>query len=457
MIAFDLNAVKLPCDAVRLYAALYAIGLVVYGVLAWDRVGRQSIAPQFVYQADAWLHGHASVEPTSSDADWARVETVVLKDGREVRGFKLMPPLQGFRPTTRGPDIPLAEIQESRGQTVYVSFPPLPSLLMVPSALLSGRAGNDVIPTLLVAAAILPLALLMLRRLAEARLSQRTLREDLWLVGMLAFGSVLLFSSVQGSVWYTAQVVGVALLLVYTWASIEAKRPVIAGIALAAATLTRTAMAFGVVLFVLEWLRVRGDRRMLIRFVIPLVVFAIPAAIYNYVRFDSVIEFGHKYLVGTRQEIAIEQWGLASYHYLGRNLAAAFTLLPEFGNSQSWLQINGNGLAMWVTTPLLLYVVWPRDKPPIHRALWLTTACVAAPSLLYMNTGWIQFGYRFQLDYLVFLVMLIAIGGRRLGWLAKTLIILGVVINLFGAVTFDRFGWHFYRIGGNAYDCIVPN
>jgi hypothetical protein len=99
-------------------------------------------------------------------------------------------------------------------------------------------------------------------------------------------------------------------------------------------------------------------------------------------------------------------------------------------------------------------VLWPRDKNVMHRALWLTVAAVALPSLFYQNSGWFQFGYRFSLDYLVFLVMLIAIGGRPLRGFAKTLIVVGVVINLFGAVTFDRY-WQYYRGGGNAYDVVV--
>ena len=89
----------------------------------------------------------------------------------------------------------------------------------------------------------------------------------------------------------------------------------------------------------------------------------------------------------------------------------------------------------------------PRDKPPIHRALWITVACVALPSLFYQNSGWVQFGYRFSLDYMVFLVMLIAIGGRPLGRVGKALIVAGVAINLFGALTFDR-EWSYYRVGG---------
>jgi hypothetical protein len=52
--------------------------------------------------------------------------------------------------------------------------------------------------------------------------------------------------------------------------------------------------------------------------------------------------------------------------------------------------------------------------------------------------------------------MLIAIGGRPLGGLGKALIIFGIVVNLFGAWTFDR-DWSYYRVGGNAYDVIVAH
>jgi preprotein translocase subunit SecD len=56
----------------------------------------------------------------------------------------------------------------------------------------------------------------------------------------------------------------------------------------------------------------------------------------------------------------------------------------------------------------------------------------------------------------VFLVMLIAIGNRPLRGFAKALIVVGIVVNLFGAVTFDRY-WQFYRGGNNAYDVVVAH
>lgn len=444
-----------PMSGPKVYAALYAIGLVVYGLLAAGRIGQQSQAPQFVYQADAWLHGHASIQPPLVDNDWAKLETATLTDGRDVEGRRMV-----SRPVFRtltGEEIPLAQVKSTKAITWFMSFPPLPTLLMLPSAAISGRAGNDVIPTLLVAALALPLCFALLRRLAAAGLSLRTPREDLWLVAAFAFGSVFFYSAVQGKVWYTAHVVGVVLALCYAWASIEARNPLLAGLALGAAALTRTPMAFMFPLFVLEAWRMSGRRLapQLVRFALPVLAFAAAGMIYNAARFHSPTEFGHTYL-DVRQQAQIEQWGLASYHYLARNLTVGFTLLPEWLGHAPWIQISGHGLALWFTTPLVLFVLWPRDKPAIHVALWVTVALVALPSLMYQNSGWVQFGYRFSLDYLVFLIMLVAIGGRPINALAKVLIVFAIVVNLFGAYTFDR-DWRYYRLGGNAYDVIVSH
>jgi hypothetical protein len=440
---------------VRLYALLFAIGLVVYGGVAWDRLGHPSADPHFVLQADAWLHGKTTIAPPLVGDDWAQVETVVLTDDSEARGRRLT-----TRPAFRTLDhreLPLTQIQRSLGKTAYMSFPPFPTVLMLPVAAIAGRAGNDTVPTLLVAAAILPLTLLVLRRLRRAKLSARTDQEDLWLVAALAFGSVLFFSAVQGQVWFTAHVVGVALALVYVWASIEAEHPVIAGLALGAASLTRTAMAFMVVFFVFEAWRVhrRALLRPLVAFFVPIAAFAIAGCAYNLVRFGAPTEFGHTYLE-VRQQAQIEQYGLASVHYLARNLAVVLTLLPRFTAGPPYVQISGHGLALWLTTPVLVFLVWPRGRHPLRRALWLSVLVVALPSLLYQNSGWFQFGYRFSLDYMVLLIALLAIDGRPLGRLAKVLIAIGIAINLFGALTFNR-DPRFYQVDGAAYNAYAQS
>ncbi|HUS67205.1 MAG TPA: hypothetical protein VMZ28_21855 [Kofleriaceae bacterium] len=431
--------------------ALFALGLAVFASVAGSRLQRQSQDPHFVYQADAWLHGQLAIDPPPTKGDdWAKVETVLLDDGTEVRGRRLTSKKKkGIFRTTAGEEISTKRITRSIGTTHYVSFPPLPAVLLLPQAAIHGRDANDVVPTVLIAALVLPLAFITLRRLREAGLSGRTPGDDVWLTLCLAFGSVFFFTAVQGRVWFTAHVVGVALCLGYLHATVEARNPVAAGLCLALAAITRTPMAFLAPLFLLEALRVsRADptRRLMplvIRFAVPLVVIGAAAAIHNAARFGAPGEFGHTYLA-VRQQAQIEETGLFSLDYLTRNLAVAFTLLPRISGESPYINLSYHGLAMWFTTPLLLYVVWPRDRGAWHRPLWIAVALVAIPGLLYQNSGFAQFGYRFSLDYMAPLLLLVAVGGRPLGRLGKALIIAGIVINLFGAVTFMRFH-EFYK------------
>jgi hypothetical protein len=438
-----------------IHLALFVIGLVVYGAVAGDRLGHRSTNPHFVLQADAWLRGRVTIDKPVGD-DWARVENVVLDDGSRVQGRRI-----GSRKSFRvvgGGEIPASRIVKREGETVYMSFPPAPSVLMLPQVLLSGTRANDTLFTVVFAAAVLPLLFATLRRLWAAGLSRRSVADDLWLVAMFGFGTVFFFASVGGKVWYTAHVVGVFFALAYAWASIEARYPLLAGLALGVAAMTRTPTAFMFPLFLLEAWRMAGglaawreERAALVRalvrraawFAAPIVVIAAAGVAYNLARFGEPAEFGHSYLQ-VRQQAQIEAHGLFSFHYLARNLAVAFTLLPDFPARGPFVQISGHGLAMWFTTPALLLLLWPRETGGFHRALWITVALVAVPTFFYQNSGWIQFGYRFSLDYLPFLVLLLAVGGRPIRWGTRALIVFGVIVNLFGAVTFDR-KWEYYR------------
>ncbi|HKA87770.1 MAG TPA: hypothetical protein VKE22_08905 [Haliangiales bacterium] len=442
----------------RAPALLFLVALVAYGAVAGKRLLRGSADPHFVVQADAWLHGRADIEawPAGAD-DPAKVEEVRVDDGTVVRGRRLK-----ARPAFRivgGREIPAARIAQSLRTLHYVSFPPFPSVLFLPQAAISGARANDVATTVVLAALVPAAFLLCLRRLRAGGLTDRTPRDEVWLALLLGFGTVFFFSAVQGRVWFTAHVVGVLLSVLYVWASVEAERPLLAGACLGLATATRTPMLFLAPLFLYETWRVGGTRRDFLRrlvlFAAPLAAIGALCAWYNYARFGELAEFGHSYLE-VRQQAQIERFGLFSSAYLGRNLAVALTLLPQFSSTPPFVSISGHGLAMWVTTPILVYLLWPARKAEWHRILWLCVAVVAGWSLFYQNSGWVQFGYRFSLDYITVLVVLLAVGGRRLGHWAKVLIVAGIAVNLFGAITFNRIG-QVYRTDNAAYDCVVPH
>jgi len=483
------------------YVVLFLVGFAVLALVSGDRMHKQSADPHFVLQADAWLHGNLHIEPPWKGDDPAKVDTVLLRNGKTVRGRYLhtrawevsnpwfeanirhpsarrpnLPMTRIFR-TTTGDDIASGAIEKTIRTTNYVSFPPTPALLMVPSTIISGRRANDVVPTLLIAALILPLCFSTLRRLSREELTDRSDSENLWLSILLSFGTVLFFVSVSGHVWFTAHVVGVALALAYANFSIGARRPLLAGLMLGLATLTRTPMAFMFPFFALE--AVRGEcgndwmaswrsdfagqwrdhgraiaKRWLL-FAIPILIIATVAAVLNYARFDSATEFGHSYLA-VRQQGMIEKYGLFDYEYLRRNLSVAFALLPGFSSEAPYIHISPHGLALWLTTPVFLYLLWPkiRSSRALHRALWLTVALIAIPILFYQNSGWAQFGYRFSLDYTVFLILLLAVGGRPITRLMKVLIVVSILVNLFGAITFNR---HREYYDGGTYQVVVPH
>jgi hypothetical protein len=85
---------------------------------------------------------------------------------------------------------------------------------------------------------------------------------------------------------------------------------------------------------------------------------------------------------------------------------------------------------------------------------------VAFVNLMHFSQGWVQFGYRFSLDFAPWAVLLVAIGleriaartavadaaaGRAGAWslvaLALLLVTASVLVNLWGVVWGDVLGW----------------
>ncbi|MEO6598320.1 MAG: hypothetical protein ABIQ16_00500 [Polyangiaceae bacterium] len=335
----------------------------------------------------------------------------------------------------------------------YVVFPPFPALLLTPVVALANGADQtrDGLFFLLlagIAPALLFLSLEKLRRFGRSEVSERV---NVVLTLSFAFGSVYFFSAEQGTVWFAAHVVGAALSAAYLLFALEAERPWLAGLALGLGFATRTPLLFAAPLFVLEAWRTSRPHlaRSLLGFATPIAAVLLLTFWHNQRRFADPFETGYRYL-GIAWQHRIEKWGLFSYHYLAKNLGVVLTSLPfSTPTGPTRFQINLHGLALWITTPLYLWLIWPRRVAVPQRALWLTVLCVALPTLLYQNTGWLQFGYRFSNDYAVFLFALLALGGYRFGRLFQAAAVAAVVINAFGAATFGRRDYAAYYFQDN--------
>jgi hypothetical protein len=435
--------------------------LIVYVVFAGTYLGTaggrlvgHSPYNHYVYLADGWLHGRLSLpgQPPNEN-DWAKIDVLRLRDGREVRGLygsRMGGPVDRFYPLRGTPEtIPAGDIV-SRSSIRYVSFPPFPAVLMAPFVAIWGLNFNDVLWNALWAGLNPMLLFLLLRHLRERGLSRRSQGDDLWLTAMFGVGSVYYFCSVVGQVWFSAQIVAVTLSIAYVWASLGARRPALAGLFVALGFATRPPWLV-IPLFFCElagsiggWgaLRTAEGRRVFGRktlaFAAPIAVVGLILGVLNAARFGSPFEFGHKFLAVQWQE-RMFRFGLFNYHFLSRNLAAALVLLPRFMSHYPYVKVSQHGMSMLVTSPPLAYTVLPQAPSPLRRALWLTVASTAVPSLLYHSSGFVQFGYRYSLDYLIFFMVLIAISSRPLTRLFRGLVVFSFVVNLFLAIAFDRY------------------
>jgi hypothetical protein len=429
--------------------AVYAIFLFGYCAASGNRLLHHSSDIHFSYQADMFLHGHLELgHPPPNTNDWAEVDYLHLKDGRTIAGTFLRSNPTHFRTLEGKIERITPEDIANRWKKYYVSFPPFPTVIFLPFVAIFGLAVNDVLITVLFAALAPMLLFFVLRRLAARGDSTRTEEEDLWLVAMFGFGTVFFYSSVIGQVWYTAHVVATVLTGLFVLASFDARRPVLAGLCIGAILLTRPHVAAWALFFVYESWRAHGKKipwQKVAAFAAPVAILGAAGFAFNWARFHSFGEFGHFYL-NVRWTDRIQRYGLTNFAFLARNLSCALTLTPKLLAKSPYIQFSWHGLSLLITTPAYLYLLWPRVRSPLHTALWAVVAPIALLGLLYQNDGWVQFGYRFSNDFSFALIMLLAIGGRPLTRTWKALILVGVVVNLFGALTFGRF-WQYYFDG----------
>ena len=130
--------------------------------------------------------------------------------------------------------------------------------------------------------------------------------------------------------------------------------------------------------------------------------------------------------------------------------------MPWLSATEPFVRISRHGLALWVTSPNLVPALWPKKVSALMVALFVSTALVAVLDLCYQNSGWVQFGYRFSLDYMPALILLLALSGRRFGWGALSVLVLAIAINTFGAITFDR-AWQYYDDDGTQDRVFQPD
>ena len=85
-----------------------------------------------------------------------------------------------------------------------------------------------------------------------------------------------------------------------------------------------------------------------------------------------------------------------------------------------------------------------RHVSDVMAGAYLSVLAIAFINLMHFSQGWVQFGYRFSNDFVIFALPLVAIGMSRrggVGLLGFWLIAAAVAMNLWGVIWGNVLGW----------------
>jgi hypothetical protein len=260
-----------------------------------------------------------------------------------------------------------------------------------------------------------------------------------WVATFTAFGTLLFYVSVFGDLYYLAHaesILGLTIFLI-EWAG--RRRPAILGLAFALSILARPTTVLAVVPFAIALLRDPGRRwAKAWAFALPIALGAGIYAAWNWARFGSAIETGYGISYITEPSlIARRALGVFSLAHVPENLRLA--LVQGLGSRARppYRAPDPHGLSMLLVSPGLLISLRAGFREALQRQLWIAAALVAVPVFLYYGGGYVQYGFRYSLDFTPFLVALVALGTRgRFGRLERALIVASVASVTFGVL------WH---------------
>jgi hypothetical protein len=333
----------------------------------------------------------------------------------------------------------------------YVGFPPLAALLLMPWVEISGVNGvNTVLFGAVVGATTVMLVFLILNSLARCGWSRLSLSDNVWLTVLFGWGTVHWYMSTIGAVWFLGQLCAAPFIALAVWLAINGRPPVLTASAFAIAMLSRPDTVFCYpVLAGIAYQHLKATGRIEWRNWFKwIAVSAIPIALivslllgYNYARFRKASDFGYMTMnVDESVAVDLHRYGQFGLHYVLHNFWTMFLEGPDWNVQTGHFVPDPNGMSLLLTTPALLCLLQIRKREPFVIGAGLAVSFMLVLLLTYYNTGWIQFGNRFTLDFMVPLTVLLAVAAEETRqWQLRGLIVLSVLVNLWGV----RWFWYF--------------
>jgi len=258
-----------------------------------------------------------------------------------------------------------------------------------------------------------------------------------WLASFGAFGTLLFTLSIEGDFYYLAHLEAVLLsfLALIEWR--DRRRPWVMGLLIGLAALARPTLILVAVPFGLALLADAKDRvKVALAFALPLLGAVAVTGWWDWVRFGSPTETGYGIASITPGLEKLREQGLFSIVHVPTNLALFLGGGYAVQDKLPWLVPSKEGQSILLTMPAVLIAFGATLRERLNQVLWGAVVLAAIPVFLYYGGGGANtYGYRYAMDFVPFLIALVAIALRdRFGALERVLIALSLFFVCYGYV-----------------------
>lgn len=318
----------------------------------------------------------------------------------------------------------------------YVSFPPVPTIPMLFLSFFFGEKTPSNWLMILCFFSSYWISYKLLRNLKNDDFNSA-----IW-SAFLICGSSYLDISLFGWVWYMAQsmsfVLTLSCLLCLTYPSRKTQGIGLFCFALALGCrplqAVYTPLLIGLILIKNKKRNLWQTLKSIIPMFIAPSVIVIALATLNYLRFDSIFEFGHNYLPVLVKE---PQFSLS---YLSQNFMRIFTVFPSI-NGLGQLELpRFGGFAFYIANPifiiLILRLVFNKNQNKINWLLFIFVAIHLFVLMLHITFGAWQFGTRLLVDILPFALVICVRNHQPVKGYEMLIILFALAFNMYGGIVF---------------------
>lgn len=319
----------------------------------------------------------------------------------------------------------------------YVVYPPMPAILLEPVVFLFGINTQTMFSVILASVNVV-LVYFLLKKLNFSTVT------ILLVTIFFAFGTNHWYLASIGSAWFLAHVVALFFLLLSLIEVFGKKRLLLIGLLLGASFWSRSTEIFTLPFFYIIFLRSFWpiNKRNITNFFIfnsGILFFVILDSGYNFARFGNFSILTSYQLIPNINNDPIFREGFMNIKYIPRHVDALLFRLPKLVSNFPYLIPSLYSTAIWFTSPAIIYI-FKAQKSFLSVACWIGILIPIFVIFLWGGIGFAQFGYRFILDVIPFILILIAHGiGQKPNKIVYLLIFLSIIANAWGVILINKF------------------